>query len=169
MGLWQRIKARAGVFGEVETRILVCYLLIGLGWALLSNPVLEWLIDDPELRQRIYPLRDLCFFLVTGLFLYRILGSYLANLRQRDQYLEHLANTDELTGLGNQRWFHRRLVEWTEKPEAAPFALLFIDLDRFRIVIRTLGHETGNLLLQEISARLTGCVGSRGCLARFSG
>ncbi|RME32512.1 MAG: bifunctional diguanylate cyclase/phosphodiesterase [Deltaproteobacteria bacterium] len=169
MGLWQRLRLQASSAGGLETRLLVWYLLIGLGWALLSNPILGLFIADPALQQRIYPLRDLFFFLFTGLFLYRILHSYLNNLRKRDQYLEHVANTDELTGLGNQRWFNQQLSQWIEQQETSPFALLFLDLDRFRVVIRTLGHETGNLLLQEIAARLSDCVGERGRLARFSG
>ncbi len=169
MNILRRLRDFSLARSGFETRIIAYYLLIGIGWALFSNPVVAWLVDDPDLRDRIYPLRDLVFFLVTGLFLYRLLRSYLHTIHERDRYLEHAAYHDDLTGLYNQRFFNREVAAWTEDPERGPFALLFLDLDRFRIVIRTLGHDTGNLLLQEIAVRLADCIGEDACLARFSG
>lgn len=144
---------------RVELRIIIYYLLLGAFWAFLSDPLMSALIVDPELRGLLHPLRDILFFLLTGLFLYFLLGRYLTALRKGDEHLRQAAYHDSLTGLANQRAFQEALESSFAKADAhnKP-AILFLDLDRFRSITRTLGHETGNLLLQEIALRLKNCL-----------
>ena len=89
--------------------------------------------------------------------------------RQLDT-IAHLALHDDLTGLPNRAQLGARLDELCgEKGPDAPFSVFFIDLDRFKEVNDTLGHDRGNELLTEIAKRLDGTLGSRELVARLGG
>ena len=83
----------------------------------------------------------------------------------------HLALTDDLTSLPNRRHLSLRLDEAidTATATASPFSLLLIDLDHFKELNDTLGHQTGDTLLREIGVRLTAAVRPGDTLARLSG
>ncbi len=83
--------------------------------------------------------------------------------------LEHLAFTDPLTNLPNRARFHDSLEESVRQYTLAhqPFALLLTDLDRFKAVNDTLGHQVGDLLLQEVSTRLRGVLRESDTVARL--
>jgi len=87
-------------------------------------------------------------------------------LRSRRR-LRELAECDTLTGLANRRFFHQRLT--AECRERLPFAILFIDLDRFKQVNDTLGHAAGDELLRMVAERLRREVRSSDLVARFGG
>ena len=80
--------------------------------------------------------------------------------RMAEDKILHLANFDALTGLPNRRqliWRAERAVEFARRLDHQ-FALLLIDLDRFKIVNDTLGHAAGDELLMEVARRLRACV-----------
>lgn len=81
------------------------------------------------------------------------------------------ANYDTLTQLPNRRLFHDRLRNDVKKAERGDHfgALMFIDLDRFKEVNDTLGHEAGDILLVEASRRITSCVRESDTVARLGG
>jgi diguanylate cyclase (GGDEF)-like protein len=91
--------------------------------------------------------------------------------RQRaEAEIAFLARHDVLTGLPNRSVF-RELIE-RALPEAARgayFAVLFLDLDRFKAVNDTLGYRAGDLLLQQVAARLGATVRQTDTIARFGG
>lgn len=68
----------------------------------------------------------------------------------------HLAFHDELTGLPNRRMFNQRLSETMEshRYEQKQFAVMVLDLDRFKVINDSLGHIYGDLFLQEMSRRI---------------
>lgn len=76
--------------------------------------------------------------------------------RRRTTELEKLAQFDELTGLANRTLFAEQLTRAVGRSQrkTAPLAALFIDLDRFKSVNDTLGHDTGDALLCQIANRL---------------
>lgn len=155
---------------RVGLRIIIYYLLLGAFWAFCSDPLMVVLVSDSELRELLHPLRDILFFLFTGAFLYLLLGQYLTALRKGDEHLRQAAYHDSLTGLANQRAFQEALEEQVGKASLQNrLAILFLDLDRFRSITRTLGHETGNRLLQEIASRLKSCLCEGALLSRFGG
>ena len=82
------------------------------------------------------------------------------------------AVTDELTGLANRRSFYDDLRRAIEEPRGDPggFAVLMIDLDRFKELNDTLGHYVGDLLLKQLGPAPPGCAAlERGELARLGG
>jgi diguanylate cyclase (GGDEF)-like protein/PAS domain S-box-containing protein len=85
--------------------------------------------------------------------------------------LERLAQFDSLTGLPNRQLFHDRLLKTMAHARrgGSPMAVLFIDLDRFKLVNDTQGHSAGDKLLQEAATRLLQCVRAGDTVGRFGG
>ncbi|WP_102347256.1 EAL domain-containing protein [Bacillus sp. Marseille-P3661] len=78
---------------------------------------------------------------------------------------------DALTKLPNRFSLHQQLDQVLDKSRERDlvFAVLFLDLDRFKFVNDTLGHSYGDLLLQQAAARIQDCLGNRHLLARMGG
>ncbi len=85
----------------------------------------------------------------------------------RQHELENLANTDSLTGLFNGRFFGQVLRVKENKQQ--PFVLFYLDLDRFKPINDTYGHDMGDKLLQEVSRRLQGCIRNSDYAFRIGG
>jgi diguanylate cyclase (GGDEF)-like protein len=84
--------------------------------------------------------------------------------------VRHQARTDELTGLANRRWFHESLRRHAAQVRASgSFAVLIVDLDRFKEVNDSLGHATGDELLRLVGRRLRTSVPDEHLLARLGG
>ena len=83
------------------------------------------------------------------------------------QKMEDLANTDGLTGLSNERFFNATLQKKEKAGE--PFALFYLDLDSFKPVNDTYGHDVGDQLLKAVSLRLRTCVRSTDYAFRIGG
>jgi diguanylate cyclase (GGDEF)-like protein/PAS domain S-box-containing protein len=91
--------------------------------------------------------------------------------KRSEEMIWQQANFDELTGLPNRRMFQDRLsLELRIAKRAAnKLALLFLDLDKFKEVNDTLGHEKGDLLLVEASRRIKKCLRESDEIARIGG
>ncbi len=86
--------------------------------------------------------------------------------------LRHEALHDSLTGLPNRAFFLNRLTSALTRAKVQldyQFAVIFLDLDRFKVVNDSLGHFIGDCLLVALAKRLQNCVGSGDILARFGG
>ncbi len=88
-----------------------------------------------------------------------------------EERIQYLATHDGLTGLPNRVMFAQLLglsIE-TARRYGRRLAVLFIDLDRFKIINDTLGHEAGDVLLREVAARLRECLRASDVVARLGG
>ncbi len=91
--------------------------------------------------------------------------------KQKDEQIQSLAYHDSLTGLPNRFLFDDRLDTALALADRhrSPVAVLFVDLDRFKLVNDTLGHSVGDGVLRLVSARLASCLRDSDTLARRGG
>ena len=97
--------------------------------------------------------------------------NYAIERKQAEMKLAHRAMHDPLTGLPNRVLFLDRLthaVAWSKRHRST-FAVLFVDLDRFKLINDTLGHETGDQVLVGVAHRLEDVLRSSDTAARFGG
>lgn len=90
---------------------------------------------------------------------------------QRFERLQHLALYDALTGLPNRELFQDRVQRslLRAKREQNHFALMYLDLDKFKAANDTFGHAAGDHLLKETARRITECVRETDTVVRFGG
>ena len=121
-------------------------------WAELTVSTIENQLD-PEKQQYLAMLED------------------VTERRNFEEKIWQQANFDFLTGLPNRSMLHDRLTQVIKKSrrDNKEFALLLIDLDRFKDVNDTLGHNRGDELLIEVSKRIELCVRESDTVARFGG
>jgi diguanylate cyclase (GGDEF)-like protein/PAS domain S-box-containing protein len=97
--------------------------------------------------------------------------SDITERKQAEERVRHLAHYDALTDLPNRTLFHDRLqqalIQALRSHEQV--AVMFIDLDRFKVINDTLGHCVGDLLLQAVAQRLTNCVRQGDTVCRQGG
>ncbi|WP_221469515.1 bifunctional diguanylate cyclase/phosphodiesterase [Cohnella nanjingensis] len=91
--------------------------------------------------------------------------------KMSERRMKHMAHHDEVTGLPNRRLFERQVTKILAGPSAdvQPLAVLFLDIDRFKLVNDSQGHDIGDLLLRAIASRLRQAVGDAGIIARLGG
>ncbi len=90
---------------------------------------------------------------------------------QTEAQIRYQALHDLLTGLPNRKYFNDRLASALNQSSQmqTPLAVMFIDLDRFKLINDSLGHAAGDLLLKEVAQRLRHCVRSHDAVARWAG
>lgn len=95
----------------------------------------------------------------------------ITDRKKTEELIWQQANFDSLTGLANRRLFQDRLEQEIKKTHRAglALALMILDLDRFKEVNDTLGHDMGDILLTETAARLNDCVREADTVARLGG
>ena len=106
----------------------------------------------------------------TGDLLHRAIR-YAIERKRLEERLAHLAQYDHLTGLANRALFQDRLENAIAQARrlSVKFALLLLDLDRFKDVNDTMGHPTGDMLLKQVAARLAEGVRETDTVARLGG
>jgi len=102
-----------------------------------------------------------------------VIGTFINTTQdvKQQEKIEYLAYHDPLTGLINRSYFKERLeylIEITKRNQKK-FAIIFIDLDNFKFINDTFGHEAGDKLLIEISKRLLSAVRKSDFIARIGG
>ena len=101
----------------------------------------------------------------------RRLQSEIKHREQLEQIMKHMATHDELTGLANRVLLKDRLstaIEFHQR-QSLQMAVLFIDLDGFKNINDSFGHDVGDELLKIVAQRLSGCVRKSDTVVRFGG
>jgi diguanylate cyclase (GGDEF)-like protein len=101
----------------------------------------------------------------------RRLKAEITHRKQLEKRMKHMATHDELTGLANRVLLKDRIntaVEFHDR-QSLMMAVLFLDLDGFKIVNDTYGHDVGDELLQQVATRLQSCVRKSDTVVRFGG
>jgi diguanylate cyclase (GGDEF)-like protein len=109
--------------------------------------------------------------LIDGSFTLRVIAMDVTEKYLAEQKIKHLAYQDTLTGLANRASLRMATEQalLNSKNENQQFALLFLDLDRFKFINDTVGHDIGDQVLTEIALRLRSAVKSRDFIARLGG
>jgi diguanylate cyclase (GGDEF)-like protein/PAS domain S-box-containing protein len=106
-----------------------------------------------------------------GFLGYRGVSREITDQKVAEEHIHHMARHDSLTGLPNRMMFSHLLhaALQTAARYKRSFAVMFIDLDRFKFINDTLGHEAGDTLLKEISARFRQVLRASDVIARLGG
>lgn len=121
-------------------------------WVLQSTSLIRDLEGNP--RHVIFQIQD------------------ISDRKKGEELIHHAAFHDGLTGLPNRTLFTDRLsmaIERGKRSNSYQFAVIFLDLDRFKVVNDSLGHDSGDKLLIELSRRLETCVRTVDSVARLGG
>jgi diguanylate cyclase (GGDEF)-like protein/PAS domain S-box-containing protein len=99
------------------------------------------------------------------------IGLDITERKRADERIRYLATHDSLTGLPNRTIFSERLSAMIHGSQhsGSRFAVLFVDLDNFKLINDTLGHDAGDALLKQIAARLSDSVRPGDVVARLGG
>ena len=113
-----------------------------------------------------------CMILTPTFVVYKRTESLQALLEAERNKLSRLARIDHLTQVGNVRDFCARLdaeIEAAAGDETALFSLIYLDLNAFKPINDTYGHEAGDVVLQVVAKRLLNCVRTSDSVARLGG
>lgn len=108
---------------------------------------------------------------IIGGFQARFLWNLLTRLKQTNEQITHLAHHDTLTALPNRILFYDRLNQAIARAhrDKESIAVLYLDLDGFKLINDTFGHDTGDALLREAAKRIVACVRDSDTVARMGG
>ena len=122
---------------------------------------------DRHLELTVTPLADLRGTAAGRLLLFRD----VSDRARLEQELRRLAYYDTLTGLPNRALFHDRLEQELARSRrhGESLAVFFIDLDRFKVINDSLGHELGDIVLVAVARRMQECLRTEDTLARLGG
>jgi diguanylate cyclase (GGDEF)-like protein/PAS domain S-box-containing protein len=104
-------------------------------------------------------------------FRYVALLSDITQKKASEELIWRQANFDTLTGLPNRNMLYEHLRQEMKKTDRSqlPMALVFVDLDYFKEINDTLGHDKGDVLLKQVANRLLSCVRTSDIVARLGG
>ncbi len=122
----------------------------------------RWILDRGKVVQRDADGRPL-----------RMIGMHtdITDRKRIEERIRHMAQHDALTDLPNRALFSDRLQQAlaVAKRDQSQFAVLYLDLDKFKPINDSLGHDVGDLLLKEVAQRMQACVRESDTVARIGG
>lgn len=157
----------ATLLGLVAVASFISCRLLSVYWGEIYQ------VDIPEWGVLgVYIFNAFCnfgfLFLVTVIFLAEM-QTATHQLEMQNAILDQMASTDPLTGLYNRRSMHVFLNNAVESEEKEPFCLVMCDIDDFKRINDTYGHDAGDTVLKEIARTVKDQVDSGGCVCRWGG
>ncbi|KKB85892.1 hypothetical protein VW29_05215 [Devosia limi DSM 17137] len=149
------------------------YPLLNSNWRIIG--FFEWLPDSPGQTMLLHTAPALIVaFIIAGILVFLLIRQLWRSSKALDAgriRAEHQAAHDKLTGLPNRMTFDGQLAQTLTQGHAAGahVTLLMLDLDRFKQVNDTLGHQAGDELICAVGARLRQIVGDDMLIARLGG
>jgi len=107
--------------------------------------------------------------LYEGRFAVQVVGRDITERKKTEKTIKTMAYYDTLTGLPNRNRFRKHLNKILKTQENKILAVLFLDLDRFKIINDTKGHTIGDIILQKVASRLEMAVNNEGVVSRQGG
>ncbi|PLS17668.1 GGDEF domain-containing protein [Bacillus sp. M6-12] len=99
----------------------------------------------------------------------QVVGRDISQRKRAEKTIQFMAYHDTLTGLPNRNMFRKHLTKVLNQPDSHKLAVLFLDLDRFKIINDTKGHTIGDLILKKVAERLSKAVFQAGMVSRQGG
>ncbi|MCD7034059.1 EAL domain-containing protein [Metabacillus sp. GX 13764] len=99
----------------------------------------------------------------------QIVGRDISERKETERMIHHMAYFDALTGLPNRNMFRKRVGEALKSRSEQKLAVLFLDLDRFKMINDTKGHTAGDSILKIVAEKLVKAAGAEGMVSRHSG
>jgi diguanylate cyclase (GGDEF)-like protein/PAS domain S-box-containing protein len=119
--------------------------------------------DEIELEISAIPI------LYGGRMAIQLIGRDITNRKKTEKTIHAMAYYDSLTGLPNRNKFKQYLNQSLHESPDQPMAILFLDLDRFKVINDTKGHSTGDTILEKVAYRLKKVVNDKGIVFRQGG
>jgi len=139
----------------------------------VSLPIAKYL--EREHKNMFIHIASYCFIWILGLLgIYMSGREILMEIKKRiclEKEIKYMAYHDSVTSLPNRRMFEEHLTReliWAER-KCEKFSLLFIDLDNFKVVNDTFGHNVGDLLLKIVAKKLKACLRKYDIVSRVGG
>ncbi len=155
----EEIEARSNPGGTItRARLAVLFLVV------LTVPIIDLLWGEPFDKVFI----SLASMIMFTLVLARLMG-LMTVVQHKEQQARHDAMHDSLTGLANRALFGERVENFVDQRKDGVVSVLFVDLDDFKFINDSLGHQVGDELLVAVAARLESCVRANDLVARLSG
>lgn len=155
----EKVEPRENVAGTITSaRLMVLFLVV------FAVPVIDLLWGEAFDKVFI----SICSMLMFALVLVRLMG-LMSVVQHKEQQARHDAMHDSLTGLANRVLFGDRVESFVAQRKDGVVSVLFVDLDDFKFINDSLGHQVGDELLVAVAARLADCVRTQDLVARLSG
>jgi diguanylate cyclase (GGDEF)-like protein len=132
----------------------------------LVNPVRTFFLREVTINQKIF--EEIIHFMPWNGAV-RIYIIDVTKERQAESIISYQIHHDALTGLPNRKYLHEHLSRMLENLEHKnqQFAVLFLDIDRFRLINDSLGHSIGDILLKAVSVRIKGLLRNNDLIVRW--
>jgi diguanylate cyclase len=155
----ERIEARDNAHGTItQARLALLFLVV------LTVPVIDIIWGEPFDKVFTTTASMIMFTLV----ILRLMG-LMAVVQVKERQARHDSMHDSLTGLANRALFGERVESFVNQRKDGVVSVLFVDLDDFKFINDSLGHQVGDDLLIGVAARLESCVRDNDLVARLSG
>ncbi|WP_190397341.1 EAL domain-containing protein [Pseudanabaena sp. FACHB-1998] len=131
----------------------------------LVNPVCNFFVREIEFEDKVF--EEIIHFMPNEVI--RLHISDITKQKNAEAVISYQIHHDLLTGLPNRKYLHDYLMETVKSSEDPQqrFAILFLDIDRFKLINDSLGHHIGDLLLKAVSDRLKNLIQSNDLLVRW--